>query len=279
MQWLRQWRERLAAARSAEQRPAKPKRRQLKQQFMLDSDSDDDFMDPEADILEANALPSVTVLIGPSGSGKAAAIAACAQELSFTTLELNTSDVRSGRNVTRVLQDATTSHHVGGSTAAAASADDAAAEGGKSHSTIPAKKAKKSVDINPPAANVAPLFAKPSPRRRTRNSAQVRRAWRLLQKRTLGVSKKRWCIFLIYPHHQPPSPPTALFEQSPIDVESLSPSISSQDSLAMPTLPHSGSNMGLVEASVIVIEDVDVTFESDKVGVLMYAISAKRPSH
>ena len=172
MQWLQQWRERLAAARSAELRTAKkPAKRRLKQ-TLFDSDSDDDFVDPDDNPLENGTLPSVTVLIGPSGAGKAAAIAACAQELSFTTLELNTSDVRSGRNVTRVLQDATTSHHVGGASSSAA--DSGAPEVVEVTPALPPKKAKKEGKGGERGSAVAPLFAKASPRRSSRNSAQVR---------------------------------------------------------------------------------------------------------
>lgn len=143
LEWLRAWRERLAPIRPAPAaaRPSKSKRRKAAaaaaQRWGQDSDSDDDFIDPRAVQVTAmggantSGLPSVVVLTGLSGSGKAAAIAACTQELGFAVLELNTSDVRSGRNLTRILQDATTSHQVGGAMGAATEEAEPAAKTAK----------------------------------------------------------------------------------------------------------------------------------------------------
>ncbi|XP_054788869.1 uncharacterized protein LOC129294480 isoform X2 [Prosopis cineraria] len=58
------------------------------------------------DMTEGDSLENVLLITGPIGSGKSAAIYACAQEEGFEVLELNTSDCRNGTAVKQHFGDA-----------------------------------------------------------------------------------------------------------------------------------------------------------------------------
>ncbi|XP_026160120.1 ATPase family AAA domain-containing protein 5b [Mastacembelus armatus] len=61
---------------------------------------------------EEEPLCNTTLITGPAGVGKTAAVYACAQELGFKVFEVNSSSQRSGRHVLAQLKEATQSHLV-----------------------------------------------------------------------------------------------------------------------------------------------------------------------
>ncbi|KAM6474332.1 ATPase family AAA domain-containing protein 5 isoform 1-T1 [Liasis olivaceus] len=70
------------------------------------------FIDDASVSDEENVLCNTTLLIGPPGVGKTAAVYACAQELGFKIFEVNASCQRSGRQILSQLKEATQSHQV-----------------------------------------------------------------------------------------------------------------------------------------------------------------------
>ncbi|KAJ7959130.1 ATPase family AAA domain-containing protein 5 [Quillaja saponaria] len=96
--WLHLWHERGFRSR----KETTEKRCSL--QEVDDGDSDDDYSSPHSDadsenIYEEDNLRNVLLLTGPIGSGKSAAVYACAQEQGFEVLELSASDCRNGTTV------------------------------------------------------------------------------------------------------------------------------------------------------------------------------------
>ena len=83
---------------------------------VLDSDSDDDFIcegsNSSFQMIEGSELCNTMVISGPCGAGKTAAVYACAAELGYTVLELNSGDLRTGRNIMSTLAEASQSHQV-----------------------------------------------------------------------------------------------------------------------------------------------------------------------
>ena len=59
-----------------------------------------------------DALVNVMLLRGACGTGKTAAVYACAAELEYNVLEINTSESRSGRRLLSMFREATESHQV-----------------------------------------------------------------------------------------------------------------------------------------------------------------------
>ncbi|KAK8594060.1 hypothetical protein V6N13_125870 [Hibiscus sabdariffa] len=90
-EWLRLWRERSSQA--------------IKSSNKIDTGNvleDDDYCESDFDsenIAEENSLKNVLLVAGPVGSGKSAAIQACAKEQGFKVLESNASDCRNGASV------------------------------------------------------------------------------------------------------------------------------------------------------------------------------------
>ncbi|KAH1057489.1 hypothetical protein J1N35_035554 [Gossypium stocksii] len=85
----------------------------------MQEDSDDDFCASGSDsenIDEADSLKNVLLVTGPIGSGKSAAIHACAEEQGFKILESNASDCRNGAVVKQKFGEALESHCLTGST-------------------------------------------------------------------------------------------------------------------------------------------------------------------
>merc|ERR1719322_1696726 len=78
---------------------------------------DDDFInlsdvDYSSDEI-CKSVPNVCVLSGGVGCGKTSSIYACAKQLGFKVLEINASDVREGKRIMTILQEASQSHNVG----------------------------------------------------------------------------------------------------------------------------------------------------------------------
>ncbi|WJX10250.1 hypothetical protein P8452_00995 [Trifolium repens] len=105
--WLNLWRERRY-----------PNRKDSSNKDQIDMPNDDgdyncpDFDYDSKDVDEEGSLKNVLLITGPVGSGKSAAVYACAREQGFDVLELNASDCRNGVAVKQYFGDALGSHGV-----------------------------------------------------------------------------------------------------------------------------------------------------------------------
>eukprot|EP01135_Chromosphaera_perkinsii_P010574 Nk52_evm12s2171 gene=Nk52_evmTU12s2171 len=98
------------------------KKQKIKKSVFYDSDDDnDDWMDSslkgkryrhEGDSARESTVKTGAFLHGPRGSGKTAAVYACAKELGFKVFEINASSKRSGKAITSLFGEATQSHLV-----------------------------------------------------------------------------------------------------------------------------------------------------------------------
>ncbi|CAK8570335.1 unnamed protein product [Lathyrus sativus] len=79
---------------------------------ILNVDSDYNCPDRDYASKDEGSLKNVLLITGPVGSGKSAAVYACAQEQGFDVLELNASDCRNGAAVKQYFGDALGSHGV-----------------------------------------------------------------------------------------------------------------------------------------------------------------------
>ncbi|XP_061341920.1 uncharacterized protein LOC133288219 isoform X2 [Gastrolobium bilobum] len=103
--WLHLWRERRHKSREDSSN--------RDQCDIQDNDDDYNCSDNDyasQDINEEDSLQNVLLITGPIGSGKSAAVYACAQEQGFEVLELNASDCRNGVAVKQYFGDALGSH-------------------------------------------------------------------------------------------------------------------------------------------------------------------------
>eukprot|EP00041_Stephanoeca_diplocostata_P036740 m.1352613 g.1352613 ORF g.1352613 m.1352613 type:complete len:1861 (+) comp24926_c0_seq2:287-5869(+) len=133
-----------------------------------ESDSDDDFV-PDV-VRHARALAEAAthgdglgntmLLVGPPGSGKTAAVYACATELGYNVLELHAGQIRTGRVLLGTLAEATQSHQV----TANAVAKDVSSAGSDAGTTAPtsaksttllAESSSGNAPITVPTANAA----------------------------------------------------------------------------------------------------------------------------
>lgn len=78
--------------------------------IMQDSDNSFYGSDSDSDLDEGTGLKNVLLVTGPVGSGKSAAIYACAKEQGFRIIEINTSGLRSGTVVKQRIGEALESH-------------------------------------------------------------------------------------------------------------------------------------------------------------------------
>ena len=100
--WLKQWKDRCQANQrppevSPEQRP-----------HLLDDSLNSSLCDEEED----ESLCAAMIISGPCGVGKTAAVYACAQELGYKVLEINSTHLRTRQNIMSTLREATLSHQV-----------------------------------------------------------------------------------------------------------------------------------------------------------------------
>ncbi|XP_026868156.2 ATPase family AAA domain-containing protein 5b [Electrophorus electricus] len=72
-----------------------------------------DFEGEQGSVEKSQELCSTTLIQGPTGVGKTAAVYACARELGFQVFEVNSSSLRSGQIILSQLTEATQSHQVG----------------------------------------------------------------------------------------------------------------------------------------------------------------------
>ncbi|XWS25152.1 hypothetical protein CRYUN_Cryun27aG0046100 [Craigia yunnanensis] len=107
-EWLRLWRERSFQAIKASNNIDKNNMQEDDDNF-CESDFDSENIDGE------DSLKNVLLVTGPIGSGKSAAIHACAKEQGFKVLESNASDYRNGAVVKQKFGEALESHCLTGS--------------------------------------------------------------------------------------------------------------------------------------------------------------------
>ncbi|GAU43260.1 hypothetical protein TSUD_134040 [Trifolium subterraneum] len=103
--WLHQWHE----------KRYKPRKDTSNRDTRVIQDDDDDYICSDSDydsedMNEEDSLQNVLLVTGPIGSGKSAAVYACAQEQGFDILELNASDCRNGTVVKQYFGDTLGSH-------------------------------------------------------------------------------------------------------------------------------------------------------------------------
>ncbi|XP_020639283.3 ATPase family AAA domain-containing protein 5 isoform X1 [Pogona vitticeps] len=103
--WLCEWKKRADWETNKSQKEEKSDSQQ-------ESSDSLDFKDGESDSEEENVLCNTMLLVGPPGTGKTAAVYACAQELGFKIFEVNASCQRNGRQILSQLKEATQSHQV-----------------------------------------------------------------------------------------------------------------------------------------------------------------------
>ncbi|KAJ7317926.1 hypothetical protein JRQ81_004088 [Phrynocephalus forsythii] len=103
--WLCEWKKRADWETNRNQKEEKRDRQQ-------ESSDSLDFKGDASDSEEENVLCNTVLLVGPPGTGKTAAVYACAQELGFKIFEVNASCQRNGRQILSQLKEATQSHQV-----------------------------------------------------------------------------------------------------------------------------------------------------------------------
>ncbi|XP_070524431.1 enhanced level of genomic instability 1 isoform X2 [Cardiocondyla obscurior] len=77
-----------------------------------DGSSGDDFYSSDYSSSCNDINNQVAVLLGPHGSGKSASVYAIAEELGYSVLEVNASSRRTGKRISKELQEATKSHRI-----------------------------------------------------------------------------------------------------------------------------------------------------------------------
>ncbi|MCL7039589.1 hypothetical protein MKW94_008337, partial [Papaver nudicaule] len=101
-EWLQYWREK---------RPQTNKNSALGDNLItLDSDCSSDENYSDAESVDDEGLKNVLLVTGPVGSGKSAAIYACAKEQGFEVIEVSASDWRNGAHVKQKFGEAMESH-------------------------------------------------------------------------------------------------------------------------------------------------------------------------
>ncbi|KAI3888792.1 hypothetical protein MKX03_002071 [Papaver bracteatum] len=101
-EWLQYWRQK---------RPQANKNSALNDKVItLDSDCSSDENYSDAESVDEEGLKNVLLVTGPVGSGKSAAIYACAKEQGFEVIEVSASDWRNGAHVKQKFGEAMESH-------------------------------------------------------------------------------------------------------------------------------------------------------------------------
>ncbi|XP_058258253.1 ATPase family AAA domain-containing protein 5b isoform X2 [Hemibagrus wyckioides] len=106
--WLKEWRIRA----DVEERRKRREEHRMKEKSDGSWDCGDFEGDPLMEECEGE-LCNTLLIHGPTGAGKSAAVFACAEQLGFKVLEVNSSSLRSGRLVLSQLRESTQSHQVG----------------------------------------------------------------------------------------------------------------------------------------------------------------------
>ncbi|XP_020211391.1 uncharacterized protein LOC109796146 isoform X2 [Cajanus cajan] len=104
--WLHLWHKRRYECSKKDSSNRDSQRQDDDNHIYSDSDHASEVID------EKDSLQNVLLITGPIGSGKSAAVYACAQEQGFEILEINTSDCRKGAAVKQNLGEALKSHAV-----------------------------------------------------------------------------------------------------------------------------------------------------------------------
>lgn len=230
--------------------------------FQEEQDSDDgDFVSPRGSTRRSRrapatppAPPTAAMLVGPPGSGKTAAIAACAAELGYQLIELHAGQQRTGKLLLGTLHEATQSHNV--SATATRFDDPASASGALFASLPPRRRPDQFADgvIYTTTEDETPLEAAEALECNVADLVKqnVDRYPGLKPKSLLKAGTQ-----LVYtPLVAAPAPPDDIPASGDVGEEVADPSAGAHSAAG------AGGGIGL-DASLIVIEDVDLAFESD----------------
>lgn len=315
--WLARWKIRTdKGQRNKTIKPGKSTRTKVGGNF----DSDDDEFVVSSAVTEISdsededdgTLCNTILLTGPAGTGKSAAVQACAGELGFGVLELNAADGRSGRQIMSMLHEATQSHQVKGN-----KHQDSEAVGNPAaaSSESPAERERGSKACGLPrsaSSAVAKLFGNVSDKKKqdkkkgksgnrdtsdgnkqTQDKSVGKKSKEMPTKETEKASGKR-------KKQKPPPVPKSLIYTTPTDDEtptniakvigcdvkdlvaqnkSRYPGLSAKARLKLGTTLVYGNEseydlgaaaknltgaVSLTEASLILIEDIDLVFDGDR---------------
>ena len=243
--WLSQWGDAAAAKARALERRVGPCRGAGKRRRKRAADSDDDFVigSDEDDGPTGHEdggcggeAWQVAIVHGPCGVGKSAAVYACAAELRYKVIEVNASQIRSGKALLTNFAEATQSHElskwsaVGGVAAALVGGASVSATGAATDADEPLK---------PRASKLAPTKAPPL--HGSKASAAAALFGRALPKQPNPSA--------------PATAPTPAPAPAPAPPETK-PAVAA----AFEAVAGGGSG---VERSLILVEEVDITFEDD----------------
>ncbi|KAJ4820080.1 Replication factor C large subunit [Rhynchospora pubera] len=103
-EWLKSWHERGRKSKKIPNITEDISEESCSSWYMSESDMDD--------LLEECDLWNVLLITGPVGSGKSAAVYACAKEQGFHIVEVNASDLRNGAHIKQKFGEATESHGI-----------------------------------------------------------------------------------------------------------------------------------------------------------------------
>ncbi|KAJ4767365.1 Replication factor C large subunit [Rhynchospora pubera] len=103
-EWLKSWHERGRKSKKIPNITEDISEESCSSWYMSESDMDD--------LLEECDLWNVLLITGPVGSGKSAAVYACAKEQGFNIVEVNASDLRNGAHIKQKFGEATESHGI-----------------------------------------------------------------------------------------------------------------------------------------------------------------------
>ncbi|GFN78551.1 ATPase family aaa domain-containing protein 5, partial [Plakobranchus ocellatus] len=120
---------------------------------------DSDFTDSEE---EENSLCNTMLIIGPHGVGKTASVYALAEEMGYKVFEVNSSTLRSGKQILSQLEEATQSHRVAPSRLQACPLQDMTPTGRTKSEEAEHLKGKKSNATKSVASAFAALFGQPA---------------------------------------------------------------------------------------------------------------------
>ncbi|XP_059167277.1 ATPase family AAA domain-containing protein 5-like [Physella acuta] len=209
--------------------------------------SDSDFTDSED---EDSALCNTFLITGPHGCGKTSSVYALAQELDFKVFEVNSSSLRSGKQLLSQLEEATQSHRVAqNKVATPAPQDNLPTESSKNMSKKSEKTKSKSAASK--ASGFANLFSSHSKVAKPSESKAPNEGSANKKSKDGKVTKHENKLFENNRKKDSKSKSKAEKNESCVDVKLVAGGSTS-------------GSLNLASASLILFDEVDVVFEEDK---------------